>query len=197
MAPMSVLLLRHAESEWNRIGRWQGTEDPPLSDAGRRDAAQLAPVLGRFGAIWTSPLSRARETATIIGSALDAAPVQIDARLVEVHFADWQGLNVDEIDARWPGLRASGRRPRGAESDDAVSTRAMAALSTIAGPSAAADGPILVVTHGGLIRTVCRHLGHPTAAPANLGGVWLTGADGDWRVSDIWHPDLASAGDSL
>ena len=134
--PMNVLLLRHAESEWNRIGRWQGTEDPPLSDRGRRDAAQVASVLGPFSAIWTSPLSRARETATIIGSTLDSAPIQIDARLVEVHFADWQGLNVDEIDARWPGFRASGRRPRGAESDDEVSTRAMAALSTIAGPSA-------------------------------------------------------------
>jgi broad specificity phosphatase PhoE len=194
---MNVLLLRHAESEWNRIGRWQGTEDPPLSDRGRRDAAEVASVLGPFSAIWASPLSRAHETATIIGSTLDRAPIQIDARLVEVHFADWQGLNVDEIDARWPGFRTSGRRPPGAESDGEVSTRAMAALSAIVVPSAPTDDPILVVTHGGLIRTVCRHLGHRVGALANLGGVWLTAPGDGWRVSDMWQPDLAPAGDSL
>jgi broad specificity phosphatase PhoE len=194
---MNVLLLRHAESEWNRIGRWQGTEDPPLSDAGRRDAAEVGPLLGSFGAIWTSPLARASETATIIGSALAGATIQVDSRLVEVHFADWQGLNVDEIDTRWPGLRASGQRPPGAESDDAVSSRAMAALASIVELGAFADDPILVVTHGGLIRTVCRHLGRPIAALPNLGGVLLEADACGWRVSDMWQPDLASARDSL
>jgi probable phosphoglycerate mutase len=116
---------------------------------------------------------------------------------VEVHFADWQGLSVEEIDAGWPGLRVSGRRPPGAESDDDVTERAIAALAAIAGRGGATDGAVLVVTHGGLIRTVCRHLGHPVAALANLGGVWLEGAGSDWRVSDTWQPDLTSAGESL
>jgi uncharacterized phosphatase len=194
---MNVLLLRHAESEWNRIGRWQGTEDPPLSDAGRRDATQVAPLLGDVDEIWASPLSRAYETASIIAVALDITLIHVDDRLVEVHFAEWQGLSVDEIDAGWPGFRVSGRRPPGAESDDDVSRRATSALAAVAGRRGTTDGPVLVVTHGGLIRTVCRHLSHPVAALPNLGGVWLEVRDGGWRISDTWQPNLASAGESL
>ena len=194
---MNLLLLRHAESEWNRIGRWQGTEDPPLSDTGQLDAARVAPLLDRVDEIWASPLSRAYETASIIAAARDITPIQVDERLVEVHFADWQGLSVEEIDAGWPGLRVSGRRPPGAESDDDVSERAMSALAAIAGRGVATDRAYLVVTHGGLIRTVCRHLDHPVAAVPNLGGVWLEVVGSDWRVSDTWQPDLTSAGESL
>ena len=194
---MNVLLLRHAESEWNRIGRWQGTEDPPLSEAGRRDAARVAPLLGRISAIWASPLSRAFETASIIGAALDVAPIRVDDRLVEVHFADWQGLSVEEIDAGWPGLRGSGRRPPGAESESDVSGRAMAALASIASHGQDTGTPVLIVTHGGLIRTVCRHLNQSVAALSNLGGVWLDGDADNWRVSDRWQPDLAAAGETL
>jgi broad specificity phosphatase PhoE len=193
---MNVLLLRHAESEWNRIGRWQGTEDPPLSDAGRLDGTRVAPLLGGIDGIWASPLSRAHETASIIAAALDITPIHVDDRLVEVHFADWQGLSVDEIDAGWPGLRVSGRRPPGAETDDDVSERAMSALAAVT-RRRGTDRPVLVVTHGGLIRTVCRHLGHPVDALPNLGGVWLDVGDREWRVSDTWQPDLASAGEAL
>ena len=192
---MNMLLLRHAESEWNRIGRWQGTENPPLSEAGRRDAARVAPLLGRVSAIWASPLSRAFETASIIGAALDVAPIRVDERLVEVHFADWQGLSVEEIDAGWPGLRGTGRRTPGAESESDVVERAMAALASIASEDTGTT--VLVVTHGGLIRTVCRHLSHSVAALSNLGGVWLDGDASDWRVSDRWQPDLAAAGETL
>jgi broad specificity phosphatase PhoE len=194
---VNVLVLRHAESEWNRIGRWQGTEDPPLSDAGRLDATRVAPLLGDVAEIWASPLSRAYETASIISAALEITPIYVDDRLVEVHFADWQGLSVEEIDAGWPGLRVDGRRPPGAESDRDVCERAMAALAAIARRSRANDSPVLVVTHGGLIRTVCRCLGHPVAALANLGGVWLDIGDQCWRVSDRWQPRLAAAGESL
>jgi len=194
---MNVLLLRHAESEWNRIGRWQGTEDPPLSDAGRLDVARIALLLRGFDEIWASPLSRAYETASIIAAGLGISQIHVDDRLVEVHFADWQGLSVEEIDAGWPGLRISGRRPPGAESDDDVTERATAALAAIARRGGATNGRVLVVTHGGLIRTVCRHLSYPVAALPNLGGVWLESADDDWRVSDTWQPDLASAGESL
>ncbi|MGB8861557.1 MAG: phosphoglycerate mutase family protein, partial [Ilumatobacteraceae bacterium] len=49
-----LLTLRHGESEWNAIGRWQGQEDPPLTDAGMLQAVAAAEALGTFDAVWAS-----------------------------------------------------------------------------------------------------------------------------------------------
>ncbi len=179
-AARRLLLLRHAESEWNRLGLWQGTADPPLSDVGRRHAADVAPMLGSFGAVWSSGLRRAEETARIIAAQLGIGSVGADDRLAEVHFAGWQGLRVAEIDAGWPGFRASGRRPEGAESDDEVFARAIAGLTDTA--AVAPPGPVLVVTHGGLLRTVCARLGRRLEHLPNLGGCWLVSDTGGWTV---------------
>ena len=56
-----ILLARHGETEWNRLGRWQGHADPPLNEQGRRQAAELAERLAGDGiaAIYSSDLARA------------------------------------------------------------------------------------------------------------------------------------------
>jgi len=63
--------IRHAESEWNAQGRWQGQRDPALSERGRAQANELATSLARAGveAIVASDLVRAHETALIVGRA--------------------------------------------------------------------------------------------------------------------------------
>jgi broad specificity phosphatase PhoE len=155
-----VLLIRHAESEWNALGRWQGQADPALSPRGVEQAAALAASLAgeRFGLLVSSDLARARETAIALGCAVALAP-RWETRLRERHAGSWAGLTRAEIAARWPAeLARVGRhdpdaRPSGGESFREVAARARAFFRELGTEPSA--GPIAVVTHGGLIRALC------------------------------------------
>jgi len=85
---MAIFLARHGETEWNRVGRWQGSTDIPLSEVGRDQALALAERLRGRGITeaHASDLSRARETAEIVAAALGVAPVRLDARFRERSF---------------------------------------------------------------------------------------------------------------
>jgi broad specificity phosphatase PhoE len=104
---MRLLLIRHAESIANAEGRLQGQFDSPLSDEGREQARTLARRLRRakwqVAAIYASDLSRAAETAEIVGRAL-GLPVTLDPRLREYDAGVLNGLTWDEIQARYPAL---------------------------------------------------------------------------------------------
>ena len=80
-----LLLARHGETDWNRIGRWQGQADPPLNEMGRRQAAELAERLVGQGisAIHTSDLLRASETAQVVAERLGLT-VEEDLGLREI-----------------------------------------------------------------------------------------------------------------
>ena len=58
-----LLILRHGQSEWNALGRWQGQADPPLTDVGKKQALKATKKLGLFDSIVSSPLQRAKNTA--------------------------------------------------------------------------------------------------------------------------------------
>lgn len=108
-----ILLVRHGPTEMNLQGRIQGQGDAPLTDAGRdlatRTAQKLAEYIGDGQAlILTSPLGRARQTASIIAEKLNGqTDVLEDTRLAEVNLGDWDGLTVAEIDDEWAGVRGS------------------------------------------------------------------------------------------
>lgn len=94
---MRIAFLRHGPTDWNEEGRIQGRIDMPLSDAGRAKMARLAPPAGFAAArAYTSPLGRARETASLLGFP-DAIS---DARLSEHNWGAWEGLTREEILAR-------------------------------------------------------------------------------------------------
>ena len=177
LGPMSIatvtrlLALRHGESEWNALGRWQGQADPPLTEVGRRQAMAVAEQLGPFDAIWSSTLQRAAHTATIIAEGLGTCGVRLEPGLMEASFGPWQGLTVHEIEENWPGYLASHRRPDGAEQPDVVSGRAFAAFRRIAAENP--GGMVLAITHAGLIRSVRSALSAPDVRFTNLGGCWL------------------------
>jgi broad specificity phosphatase PhoE len=167
-----ILLVRHGQSVWNADGRWQGQADPPLSDLGVDQAAAAADsdAVDGVRALYSSDLDRARHTAQLLGVRLGLAPV-VDERLRERHAGDWEGRTRVEIDEGWPGYLESGRRPTGYEPDDSVLARVLDALGAIA---TAHEGDVLVVTHGGVVRTVERHLGGDAdGLIPNLGGRWL------------------------
>jgi probable phosphoglycerate mutase len=175
--PTRVLLVRHGQSEWNAVGRWQGQQDPPLTDLGRRQARAAAATLGALDAVFSSDLQRAAETATIIATELGVLPVVVDPDLRERCAGEWEGLTRAEIEEAWPGYLdppadahvgfapSERKRPPSWEADADVLERALAALLRI--HEAIGDGDVLAVTHGGLIYTVEGHLGAPFARMAN------------------------------
>jgi probable phosphoglycerate mutase len=180
-----MLLLRHGQSEWNAIRRWQGLADPHLTELGRVQAASSADALAstgqRFSAVWSSPLRRAAETGEIIARRLGIGSIATDERLREADAGEWQGLTPDEIEAAYPGYLAAHQRPPTFEPIDAVVTRSVAALRTIARQHVDCDGDgdgVLVTTHSGVIRSLIRTLGYADERIPNLGGVWLTVAPG-------------------
>ena len=108
---LRVLVIRHGQSEWNALRRWQGQADPPLTDLGLHQAAHAAQHVGAVDAIVASDLERSRITAEIVAEAIGVGPVEIDPGFKERDAGEWQGLTPDEIDEAWPGYREDGRRP--------------------------------------------------------------------------------------
>jgi len=105
---MRLIIIRHGESEWNRIGRYQGQADAELSEMGLRQAEALAGRLRneRFDAIFTSPLQRAARTATAVAQYHPTVPFFTEAALLEIDHGAWQGLLLDEVRERYDdGLR--------------------------------------------------------------------------------------------
>jgi broad specificity phosphatase PhoE len=181
--PTKVLVLRHGESEWNAVRRWQGQADPPLSDVGIRQAKEAGMRLGTFDAIWSSDLQRASLTASIIGDIIGIGPVLLDPRLRETHVGPWQGLTHDEIEIGWPGFLADRRRPDGFEVDTDVADRALEVLRDIAAHTP--GGEVLVISHAGVIRGLRRFLGGIDTQMPNLGGSWFEVTNGDIRAGEI------------
>ncbi len=166
-----LLVVRHGQSEWNVIGRWQGHADPPLSELGRRQAYVAAAAIGAVDGIVSSDLLRAAETASIIAQQLGVGPVVVDERLRERDVGQWTGLTRVEIDKGWPGWLEQARQPEGFEGVDAVLARVVESFGAMR--TASPGGSLLVVTHGGVIRALARSHGLDDLPIANLAGVTL------------------------
>ncbi len=175
-----VLLVRHGQSTWNALGRWQGQADVPLSELGERQAAVAARAVPDEAWFWASDLQRARRTAEILRAnapATDPAGdlLPTDPLLRERDAGEWTGLTHGEIEDRWPGWLEARRRPARFEADDTVVARVLAALERIRSQhrERASDGVVLAVTHGGVVRALERSLGVEAPPLPNLGGRWF------------------------
>ena len=158
----TLYLARHGETEWNRIGRWQGATDIPLSDVGRAQARWLADRLRdrSITRVHASHLSRALETAQIIAERLGAPAPTADPRLRERGYGAFEGLTRQECAERFPGVweqYLADRRavPPGAEPQADVIERITAAMVEIATAAGRQPEPgaTLVISHGGAIRS--------------------------------------------
>jgi broad specificity phosphatase PhoE len=153
----TLWFVRHGESTWNASGLVQGqAEGSVLTARGRREAARAAEQLGRarIGAIWTSDLERAHETAAIIGHVLHL-PLRYERALRERNFGTAEGRPLSELSTAVSGIEgdrvvdADVRPPEG-ESLRALYRRVAAFMDDAA--AGAADCAVVVVTHGGVIR---------------------------------------------
>ncbi|MDH6180898.1 putative phosphatase [Microbacteriaceae bacterium SG_E_30_P1] len=147
---MLLYLVRHGETEWNREHRIQGSTDIPLNNTGRSQALATGELLAQraWDAIYSSPLSRAMETGDIIATQIGLpGPVPV-ADLVERAYGEAEGLSDPELSQRFP----AGSDVPGRESREAVVARVLPALLELA--ERHPDGAVLVVSHGGVIRSV-------------------------------------------
>jgi probable phosphoglycerate mutase len=135
-----VILVRHGQTEWNRVERFRGRADIPLNEIGRRQAEATALRIAtewQPAALYSSPLSRALETAEAIVRHLKL-PVQIHPDLIDIDYGDWQGLTPDEARERWSEVINAwynaphlARIPNGETLDD-LRLRAMATIKELA-----------------------------------------------------------------
>jgi len=160
MTLRGILLARHGQTNDNLEPiRVQGFRDTPLNDTGRGQADELAQRIAGgepIGSLWASDLSRARETAEIVGARIGLQP-KLDPRLREANRGEWEGRLFVDIEREQPELygawlRAGGEfRFPGGESLLDQQTRVGEALAEL---HAGADRPALAVCHGGCIRVM-------------------------------------------
>ncbi len=147
----TILLARHGETDWNRDRRVQGHSDTTLNETGRAQARALAAALAAepLDAVYSSDLSRARETAEIV-AARHELPVSLDPQLRERSFGSWEGLTGAEIDARFGDWSL-----HDGETDDHVRERVLAATHRIVARHPGEE--VLVVSHGGVLASLWHH----------------------------------------
>ncbi len=97
------ILVRHGQTEWNRIERFRGRADVPLNESGIKQAEATARRIAnewQVTAVYASPLSRAVRTAEAIAAHF-SLPVQPQPGLIDIDYGDWQGLTPEEVAQRW------------------------------------------------------------------------------------------------
>ena len=196
-----LLLIRHGETEWSRSGRHTGRTDVPLTAAGVAAGERLAGILGgrRLVAAFSSPLSRAVQTAALAG--LSATP---DPDLIEWDYGGYEGLTTEQIHAVRPGwdLWRDGVVPGDAdhpgETLAAVAARADAVLRRV--QPLLAEGDVALVAHGHLLRVLAaRRLGLAPAAGRLLGHprpalLCILGSEHGGPVVSAWNVSCGDAG---
>jgi broad specificity phosphatase PhoE len=158
---LELLLIRHAESEWNARGRWQGHGDPPLSPRGREQAGRLAEALAgsEIDRLLCSDLQRAVETAQAIGAVLNLDP-EPTAVLRELNVGRWTGLTRDEIESNDAALldafltEEPDVRPGGEEGEtrNELRARVWEAVEKLAAEHP--NGRVAMVVHLGVVRAL-------------------------------------------
>ncbi|MCB1246814.1 MAG: histidine phosphatase family protein [Acidimicrobiia bacterium] len=150
-------LIRHGQSEGNVSGEWHGITESALTQVGREQAHAAAPYAPTVGPMFSSPLSRAFDTARIIGSVREAVP-NVEPGLVEMSFGEWEGLTTAEILARYADEMSVYERgdgdaiPRGV-SGESLTGVGERMVSTVASLATRTNGSSFVaVSHGASIR---------------------------------------------
>ena len=164
---MKLILVRHGQTEHNRLGKIQGVNEAPLTGLGREQAKSAARSLALDApfALYSSPLLRAMQTAQAIGSHSGVQPIEIDG-LAEMDVGEFEGLSGRELRDRFPEvMRMWDRDPAstvmpGGECLRDVQDRAWSAVTRLA--ERHESDTVVAVTHNFTINAiVCAALDMP------------------------------------
>ncbi len=170
-----IILVRHGQTEWNRIERFRGQADVPLNQTGLAQAEATGQRIAdewQPAAIYAGPLSRTMRTAEAVGACCHL-PVSVEQRLVDINYGEWQGLTPDVVRERWPeelsvwyNVPHLARIPNG-ETLENLRIRAMSAVNDLVARHL--DQTIVLVSHTVVNRII-------------LLGVLGLGNDRFWRL---------------
>lgn len=156
-----ILLIRHGETDWNRLHRFQGRSDLPLNQKGREEARALALLLKdqSLTAIYSSPLARALETARLIKVFHPSIPLVEEEGLIEMNLGEFEGKEAEhwlvehsDFLRSWRETPASVRMP-GGENLQEVQARAIRTLERIA-KLYPTESTLLLCSHNFVNRTL-------------------------------------------
>ena len=181
-----VYLIRHGLPDFpGGVGMCIGTTDIPMGEKGLAQAAQMAKKLPPVTAVFSSPLTRAVQTAEAIG-----LPVTLIHDLREMYAGEWDGLTFPQIRERYPELYAARANDLtlplpGAEDHEAGLARFSAAMEQAA---QAAPGDLAVVAHGGIISQFLQHITGTWYKPSYTEVVTLFWKDGTFDTKESVSP---------
>lgn len=189
-------LVRHGETDWSAGGKHTGRRDLPLNAAGRAQAESLGQALAalgvHFSAIYTSPLLRARESATLAG--FPGAVLLDDLR--EWDYGEFEGRSTADIrralnDPAWSIWTATIQRGETLADVGKRADRARERLTQ-------AGGNLLVFAHGHILRVfAARWIGLDAAAGQHLalqtGAVSILGFEHEYHVIERWNTPLGAS----
>lgn len=188
----SIIIVRHGQTEWNMLGKWQGSADIPLDTRGLEQAELLGERLKywRIDVIYSSHLQRAVQTADAIAKHHDLA-VQIEPAWRERHAGDCEGMTRAEIIEKYTDMVRIGnfQAPNG-ETHDQLTARIIPAFEQL--QTQHAGESILLVSHGGTIAALIAHiLGMPHQESWRFTAGYNTGlsrielTDHGWRLTRL------------
>ena len=161
---MRILLIRHGETEWNRIRRFQGQSDIPLNQTGREQARALGRALKdeSIDVFYASPLTRAIETAQSIQAHHPSARIIEEKGFLEMDLGEFDGLNAKDWVANYPEFREkwmknpSKVKMPGGESLRHVQVRAVKSLNNVV-VQHNSESTLAIVTHNFVICSILCH----------------------------------------
>lgn len=151
---MKLYIIRHGETEWNKEKKLQGRSEVPLNEYGRELARITSEALKntRFDIVYSSPLSRAYETACIIAGNRDVNIIK-DDRLMEISFGIDEGRIKDELGDRIDNFFFAPEKyvpAKGGETYEEMCARAADFIENVIYPLKSSDKSVLVVAHGAM-----------------------------------------------
>jgi probable phosphoglycerate mutase len=183
----TIWLIRHGETEWSLSGAHTGRTDLPLTEAGCKNAIAVGKFLAarKFSAVFTSPLSRARETCRLAGYG-DVA--QVDPNLYEWNYGDYEGHTTPDIQKDRPGWSLWRDGVPNGETVEQVGERGEAVLAR----AAQFDGDVALFAHGHILRILtARYLGLSADCgrlfALGTASVSILGYERETRVISQWN----------
>lgn len=156
---MNIWLVRHGQTELNKYKLMQGLTDEPLNEIGRAQARSAREAIGdiRFDAVYASPLSRAIETATIVGN-VPRKQVIVDERIIETDFGKYELHKYSRLGIRmtlyW-SLPEIFSAPKGVETVSSMIERSRAFFQDI---ESGEYENVLIASHNGILRVMNGYL---------------------------------------